>query len=522
MATVYPEDFSSGSKETGSKYAASGGISNGSTANKSKASNLVVSAENVIQSLDLRFVSQEQIDQWSTVYEELQKSNSVLFKWHQSVVITNDIINNSGLITLPNNRLFFDYDDSTILVFVNGNYLAPTKYNIVNKKQFYISTEYIEIGDIVNIIHMSKSSGASNYDTRLMALAIAWSYSYTNETESSLSTITLTNEYAFTSEEEYSLLVYIDGLYIHPRNFNISGTHTLEFLNDVSLEPNSTIEILQLARVFPNEEYVGFMWGETIDVEEDGTSFEIDDDHSFENVHDNSLLVFIDGKITRKYNIANTNTIEFTETLSAGSVIDIVQLGFTADINKLKEILDRSNIDDIINFDINDYVKKSLGDVTGGYALIHSDGYISQNVINIDQLTDTIAKKLDELEWIPASIKSSVHKHTNLDVLELLSSQDDILYFNGLPVGELDEEAYYNIILTETDIENCYIELPYDCDITKPITLSISGITFVRDDDFDIVQNTWPEKDLISWNGKQLQETVIVGDRIAITYYRKK
>lgn len=522
MATVYPEEFNNGSRNTGSKYAASGGIPNGSSANRSNASNLIVYAENVIQSMDMKFVSQEQIDQWSSIYDSLQKYNSVSFKWHQAVVITQDILDNSGLITLPNNHLFYDLDDASIIVFVNGEYLAPTKYNIVNKRQFYISTEYIKLNDIINIIHMSKESGASNYDTRLMALAVAWSYSYVNDTGGPLDTIVLDSEYSFVSEEEYSLLVFIDGLYVHPRNFDIIGTHTLVFKNGMTLPNNSKIEILQLARVFPNEEYIGFMWGETIDVTASGTTFELSEDHSFENVQDNSLLVYIDGRTTRKYNIVNTNTIEFEEIIPAGSVIDIVQLGFTADINKLKEILDRSNIDEIINFDIHDYVNKSLGDVPGGYAKINANGYISQSVIDIDQLSDAIAEKLDEKEWVPAATKSFLHTHSNLEDLERLSVREDVLYLDDSPVGEMAEETYYNIDLTSANIENCNIELPYDCDTDMPIVVSISGITLVRGVDYEIVQNTWPEKDLISWNGYPLQDTVITGDRVAITYYKKK
>lgn len=107
----------------------------------------------------------------------------------------------------------------------------------------------------------------------------------------------------------------------------------------------------------------------------------------------------------------------------------------------------------------------------------------------------------------------------NLDVLKKISVNDnDELVFDGRVVGEKATEVNYNISLVA---HQEFIELPYDCDTSRAITLTIQGITTQKDVDWRLVEREYPEKDLITWGGLGLQEIVQTGDKIFITYYKK-
>lgn len=517
MASFYvPSSISNSSG--GGKIAATTKIaSNGST---KVSESVVVAAQNVIQTESMRFVSQAQIDEWNSLKLELQEENSVLFKWHQEITVSSSVIASSGLITLPNNKTFFDLDDSGILVFVNEKYISPSGYHIVNQRQICISTDIISSGDRVNIIHLNKENGASNYDTRLMALAVAWSYSYQNDTSSPLFRVEIDSAYSFINRDSYSLLIYVDGNYVHPASYRVISNTTLEL--DNPLPRMSRIDIVQLARVLPNEEYIGFMWGESITCTEKTKIFTLPDNRAFSNIYDNSILVYVDGKITRQYSVLDTRTIQFDDFIENGSVIVIIQFGFTADISRLKEILDSSNLEKILAFDINDYVPKSLANVAGGYASIDSSGHISSSVLNIEEVASLIASKLDEKKWVPESTKKYLHIHDNLDDINRLSVRDEILYLDENPVGEVTEETYYTVRITEDDVVNCFIELPSDCDTASPIVLTTSGITQLSGEDYTLIEQEWPLRDIISWRNLGLEEKIMVGDSITVTYYKKR
>ena len=181
MATVYPIKYANNSGGNSNTKANTNTISNSGAAYLTGSNNLSsIAAEKIIQSYKCRFVSQDQIEKWDSVYKSVEEDNSVAYKWHQTIKITKEIIDNNCLITLPNHKTFFDYDPKSCIVFVNDKFLLPTNYNIVNQLQIKFKKNVIKQYDTVSIIHLNRVNKISNYDTRLFALATVWTYSYTN------------------------------------------------------------------------------------------------------------------------------------------------------------------------------------------------------------------------------------------------------------------------------------------------------------------------------------------------------
>ena len=117
---------------------------------------------------------------------------------------------------------------------------------------------------------------------------------------------------------------------------------------------------------------------------------------------------------------------------------------------------------------------------------------------------------------------SDGHSHSNLAVLNKLSTNNDgSLLFNGSKVGEKALEVAYNLVLTEQQVKQKFIELPYDCDISRIITLAFQGISMEQGTFWEVIEKDSPEKDLISWNGLELETIAQAGDSISISYYRK-
>ena len=98
------------------------------------------------------------------------------------------------------------------------------------------------------------------------------------------------------------------------------------------------------------------------------------------------------------------------------------------------------------------------------------------------------------------------------------------LLFNGKIVGEnaatasnTAEVAHY---VTLTDKQTT-IELPDDCDTSQAIILAFNGMILKQDVFWEVIEKNSPEKDLIAWNGLELETLAQEGDSILITYYRK-
>lgn len=87
--------------------------------------------------------------------------------------------------------------------------------------------------------------------------------------------------------------------------------------------------------------------------------------------------------------------------------------------------------------------------------------------------------------------------------------------------GEHSTETIYKVILTSEHIAQKYVELPEDCDTTKFTGLYIQGLITEPGEDWELVERTAPDKDLISWSGLGLEQTAQAGDKVLISYYKK-
>ena len=453
----------------------------------------------------------------------IEIKSGIGFTWYEDVVITSDIKNNHNLIVLPNNKFFTDYDSKSLLVFINNTYINPNRYRIINKTSFYfLYDEDISVGDYIHIIHFDKRTRYSNEeDNRYKAIAKAWEYTYTNTLNVALNTIDLSNEYSFIDLDKYSLLVYIDDKFISPINYDIVDNRTLRFNNNVVLDIDKTILIIQLGRVLPNNEYIGYLWGESIDTIEDTYEVNLSSNHSFINEHDTSALVFIDDKITRDYKILNTNTIKFNNLVNKNSHIEILQLGYTTDLEKIKNTLDINTIKNLLDIDLSNYIKEDCRDKPKGFVGINNEGKIDSSLLDINVVSQQVKNRFVDQGWLPYAGERTNHIHNNWDVLWKLQLYNDKLYVNGYPVGDKVVEVMINISLTQDMINNCKVQLPNDCDVKRPITVVINSIPQLHDNDWIVIEKEYPELDEISWKNKSLQNILEVDDRMTITYYKK-
>ena len=95
------------------------------------------------------------------------------------------------------------------------------------------------------------------------------------------------------------------------------------------------------------------------------------------------------------------------------------------------------------------------------------------------------------------------------------------LTFNGRPVGEKSVEVSYSITLSDENIRSCSIELPNDCDASRSISFALQGISAQQGKDWTIQEHSWPDPDVISWDGLGLQTVAKSGDYVLISYYKK-
>ena len=106
---------------------------------------------------------------------------------------------------------------------------------------------------------------------------------------------------------------------------------------------------------------------------------------------------------------------------------------------------------------------------------------------------------------------------TNVSTLSKLStSSDGKLLFNGKVVNEKSVEVVYSVTLKKAQKS---IELPDDCDISRAITLSLNGISLEQGAFWEVIEKSYPEKDLIAWSGLELETLAQAKDKVLITYY---
>lgn len=122
----------------------------------------------------------------------------------------------------------------------------------------------------------------------------------------------------------------------------------------------------------------------------------------------------------------------------------------------------------------------------------------------------------------PSAVSDGSASLPNSDTLRKLSTDSNgNLCFNGHVIASTSIETTYNLILTDIQVQQNFFALPDDCDPSQAITLSLNGISFPRGDFWEVIEKSYPEYDLISWVGLELQHLVQVGDSVFISYYKK-
>ena len=104
---------------------------------------------------------------------------------------------------------------------------------------------------------------------------------------------------------------------------------------------------------------------------------------------------------------------------------------------------------------------------------------------------------------------------------KLATDSSGNLTFNGKSVASTSSEVAYTAVLSPQNISVAAIALPNDCDTSQSITVSLQGLAFFQGADWQIIEHTYPELDLISWQGLGLHNVAQPGDNILITYYKK-
>lgn len=115
------------------------------------------------------------------------------------------------------------------------------------------------------------------------------------------------------------------------------------------------------------------------------------------------------------------------------------------------------------------------------------------------------------------------HSHLNSATLNKLSTDaNGNLCFNGKIVGEKAIETALNITLTDTQVQQKFIALPDDCDTSRIITFALNGVSFPKNNFWEVRENVNSStNDLIAWGGLGLDGLVQIGDNVLISYYKK-
>ena len=118
------------------------------------------------------------------------------------------------------------------------------------------------------------------------------------------------------------------------------------------------------------------------------------------------------------------------------------------------------------------------------------------------------------------------------DSLEIPYSVPDDLGLTCLQEGTTTEpeapssislpvEAVLNLTVNQLILEQCSIQLPYPCDLSQAVTLSLNGIALPRGSFWEVIHDDSLNSDAIAWTGLELQQLAQFGDSIIISYYRR-
>ena len=123
--------------------------------------------------------------------------------------------------------------------------------------------------------------------------------------------------------------------------------------------------------------------------------------------------------------------------------------------------------------------------------------------------------------WLPGqSLEIPYHVP---DGLGLTCIQEGTSTDDSIPSGCSDSavETVLNVTLNQHHLSQCALELPLVCDSSRAVTLSLNGIALPQNSFWEVIHQSYPDYDLISWRGLELQHLALLGDSIIISYYRR-
>jgi hypothetical protein len=82
-------------------------------------------------------------------------------------------------------------------------------------------------------------------------------------------------------------------------------------------------------------------------------------------------------------------------------------------------------------------------------------------------------------------------------------------------------ERMAEFTVSSANVAQKYVELPDDYAPGYPVTVVYEYLPQQAGVDYELVENTAPIKDRISWAGLAMESTIQVGDHLSITYYKK-
>ena len=78
-------------------------------------------------------------------------------------------------------------------------------------------------------------------------------------------------------------------------------------------------------------------------------------------------------------------------------------------------------------------------------------------------------------------------------------------------------ETVLNLTANQMILDQCYVPLPYPCDLSQAITLSLNGIALPQGSFWEVNLDA----SSIFWSGLELQHLAQLGDSFIISYYRR-
>ena len=123
--------------------------------------------------------------------------------------------------------------------------------------------------------------------------------------------------------------------------------------------------------------------------------------------------------------------------------------------------------------------------------------------------------------WLPGQsldITSSVPDDLGLTCIQEGTANDE-----SPPSGCSDSavETVLNVTLNQHHLSQCAVQLPHECEPSRAVTLSLNGISLPQNSFWEVIHQSYPDYDLISWRGLELQLLAQLGDSFIISYYRR-